>query len=136
MDLGPYPHNVKGIADELGDMLADDLRETALGLVDACLAETMDIDEKAVAFLAKTPSQRDRVVAKLAHREAATLILRARYHGLVSSLAMTFAENFAYVRGRGYRDAAAYGARVALRASLRPDRDDLMGYWSSGRRYF
>lgn len=130
-DLGNYPSEINGLAEELSNLVDQSgLRSAATALYkaigDKLFAMTPDETAKALKFLSQTPSQRSKVLAKLDPSAAATLILRARYLCMMSYNAMNFAENFFYVPGKGYREAAEYGARMALGASFAPRGSDVM----------
>ncbi len=123
--LGRYPAEINGLAEEL-DYLLDEIEVRDAGIArfeavgDKMFAMTTEETEKALKFLAQTPSQRDKALRKLDETAAAVLILRARYLCMMSYKAMNFAEEFFYVPGKGYRSAAEYGARLAIGASFAP----------------
>jgi len=131
MSLGPYPSEVKGIADELLSLLRDEpLRSASLAVLERRGLEgiaAMSEEEFSAAekLLSKTPSQRDKALARLGGETAAHLILQARYIGLVAAQVLHFAGRFEFVRGMGYREAAGFAAREAKGAKLAPSREDL-----------
>lgn len=124
--LGRYPLEMHSLAGEL-DNLLDELEVRAVGvkLFDSKGAALFNMDgeevSKALKFLKQTPSQRLKAVAKMDAAAAATLVLRARYVCMMGENAMEFAENFFYVVGMGYRQAAEYSASHALKANFHPD---------------
>lgn len=131
--VGPYPGEVRGIADELLSLLRQlQLSETAGSIVQSIgmdgIADMDDEDkEKALGFLAKTPSQRDKAVARLDGRTAALMILRARYFGLRGAQALDITGSLEGIKGAGYRDAARRSALVAERLRDFPSADRLLG---------
>ncbi len=136
MSLGRYPSEVRAIADELSGLLEEEpLRSSAFRVADAVGEDAlfgMDRDDalKAVGFLAHTPSQRHRTLDRLDDDDAAaTLLLRARYVGLLSHAAFEIADGLADVRGSSYRSAAERGARLALGVSMAPSLEDVLPGW-------
>ena len=135
VSLGRYPSEVRAIADELLELLDDDALKPAAFRVlgelgeDGLLGIGRDDAQKALKLLSQTPSQRDRTLARLDDDAAATLILRARYLGLLSHGAFQIADRLADIRGSSYRGAAELGARVALGAGLAPSLEDIMPDW-------
>jgi hypothetical protein len=123
--LGRYPAEINGLAEELDELL-DEIEVRDAGVAqfekvgDRLFAMTPEETEKALKFLSQTPSQRGKALGKLDDTSAAVLILRARYLCLMSYKAMNFAEEFFHVPGQGYRSAAEYGARLAIKASFAP----------------
>ncbi|WP_327209909.1 hypothetical protein [Rhizobium leguminosarum] len=135
MGLSRYGIEVGGIANELGELLRDhDLEDAAFSVLtrlgeEAVLDMAGDAQEKALKFLSRTPSQRDKAILKMGDEDAALLILRARYLGLSASRAIFFADGFEFVVGQGYRDAAENCARKALRARLYPLMTEVLPGW-------
>jgi hypothetical protein len=136
--LGRYPSEVRGLAQELDYLLDElDVREVGVKLYkkngDALFHIAGEEVAKVLKFLKQTPSQRLKTVAKMEDAAAAALILRARYICLMSANAMDFAENFFYVVGMGYRQAAEYAARHAIGANFHPRPEEVVNessdYW-------
>lgn len=133
-DLGPYPGEVRYIADELKEYLVDGVKQSAFDVLKSIgetgLLKMSEVErEKALKLLSQTPSQRDKALRKLDDRSAATLILRARYLGLASAKVLEFSELSSNIRGKGYRSAAEYGAREFLRSELTPSLSELLPGW-------
>lgn len=129
--LSTYASEVEGIADELKRLLEGRLQPIALSVLssmgeDGLGKMTNDELQKALKLLSQTPSQREKTLARLDDRSAATLILRARYLGLASSRAIMFAEQLSYIPGKSYRGAAEYGARELMRRPLKPSMDEVL----------
>lgn len=135
MSLGRYPSEVRAIADELSQLLEEEPLRTAAFRVVGTLGEDglfdMGQDDvlKAIKLLSQTPSQRDRTLGRLDDEAAATLILRARYVGLMSQAAFEIADGLADIRGSSYRSAAERGARLALGVSMAPSLEDVLPDW-------
>ena len=135
MSLSRYSVEVRAIADSIGRYLYEaDLVETAHHLADTMGPQgifrmTPEDRDKALKFLSQTPSQQVKVINKLDDEAAALLIMRAKFFGIISARSMSLAENFEYVPGKGYRDAAAYGASVYLRSPIVPTIEDILPRW-------
>lgn len=135
MTLGPYPGSVRAIADELAELLREELLRSAAFRVIAVIGEEdllgmKDADaDKALKLLSQTPSQRSKTLARLDDAAAATLVLQARYLGLLSYAAFRIADRLADIRGSSYRGAAERGARLALHAREAPSLTDVLPGW-------
>jgi hypothetical protein len=128
MSLARYTIEVRGVADELLEYLKGPLGPIAAQILErnpAAITKMLGEERyDAIAFLAKTPSQRDRAI-KHDDEKTALLILRARYVGLQAASALAFAENFETVVGRSYRGAAAMAARVTPPRHFEPTTTEL-----------
>lgn len=140
LDLGRYPAEVNGLAEEL-DSFLDEIEVRDAGVAafrehgDALFAMSEDQTKKALKFLSQTPSQRTKAVARMGDTEAAVLILRARYLCMMSYAAMQFAEDVSHVKGMGFRAAAEYAARIICGKSFVPAGSSVVrtGYRHVGR---
>lgn len=140
MSLGPYPESVRAIADELAELLREEpLRSAAFrvlaGIGEEGLLGMKDADaDKALKLLSQTPSQRSKALARLDAPAAATLVLQARYLGLLSYAAFRIADRLFDIRGSSYRGAAERGARLALSAREAPSLADVLPGWQDPGR--
>jgi hypothetical protein len=136
MSLGRYSAEIKAIAIDVGRYLRDaGIVEVAHQLADELGPEgifemTPEEQEKALKFLSQTPSQQVKALGRLYNEEAALLIIRAKYFGLISARAMSLADHFEFVPGKGYRDAAQYGARLYLQSRIVPTLQELLPRWT------
>jgi hypothetical protein len=116
MSLSRYSVEVNGIASELARMLTGNVKQAAYAMAqsqgDAIFQMTREEFEKALAFLSKTPNQREKAIAKLSDNDAAILIVRARYLGLAASRTIEIADDVSLIPGQGYRAAAQSAART------------------------
>lgn len=130
--LDTYSSAVRGIAIELDQLLSEnDLREAAekiarsLG-IEGIKATTGDEQDKALRFLAQTPSQRAKLIERLEPRVAALLILRARYFGLRAAKILSIAADLQFTPGASYRNAARRAAEVAEQIESYPSLEDIL----------
>jgi hypothetical protein len=133
-DLGRYPSEVRYIADELAEYLKGYVRVAAFEFLEkngaAGVTTTTEKEyEKALRLLGQTPSQRDKFFDRADPETAAILILRARYLGIMSSMAMEFSERFNDIRGRGYRQAAVAGAMHCQGVRMVPSMSVVLPGW-------
>jgi hypothetical protein len=128
--LDAYVRNVRGISFELGEILHYELDDAVQDLVrkkgEKVFEMNSDEAEAALKFLRKTPTQREKALARLDDPTAALLVLRARYLGLMGVKALDFAEKFQYLPGKGYRDAAEFCTREVLRFDPNPSLQEVL----------
>ena len=134
MDLGRYPSEVRAIADELLELLRSELSGPASTVLserrESLWRGMSDTErEEALKLLGQTPSQRLKAIQKLEGRTAATLILRARYMGVVAAQALHFADRFQFIAGNSYRNAAQSAAREVLRHRIEPTLLEVYPRW-------
>ncbi|UWQ55921.1 hypothetical protein [Leisingera caerulea] len=126
MSLGRYPSEVRAIADELGDILNNELSQQAAKRLSARGAAAYNAPSQseldaAIKFLGQSPSQRARKLKSMSPEDACTLVLHARFVGLKAAQALHFADRFEMVPGKGYRDAAVFAAREISNARFSPE---------------
>ncbi|MCS4089305.1 hypothetical protein [Rhizobium sp. BK176] len=132
--LDAYRRNVPGISHELEWLLTGPVRKAAIDFLkkkgEASLFKMTSAEQdEALKFLKKTQLQREKAISKLAPLPAALLVARARFLGLMGTKALEFAEDFQYLPGKGYRDAADYCSRAALRANFVPTASEVIPGW-------
>ena len=136
MSLSRYEVEVAAIAEGFGEIIEAHYKaaayEVANELGEQLFRMTGEEYQKASKFLSQTPSQHEKVLNRLDDVEAATLLLRARYLGLVASRAIGLADDLQFIPGKGYRAAAAAAADRALRARIFPSLRSVLPGWEPG----
>lgn len=130
MDLGRYPSEIRAIADEIVEFMNGENIESSKKMISILwedLPSMSDADrEKAIKFIASTPSQRIKKIERLGGREAYELLVRARYLALMGANIAALADRFSMMPGQSYRKAAAFSVEEALRGRIAPTRDDML----------
>ncbi len=112
MPLSRYSVEVNGIAESFAEIIQNHYEDAAYRLANEkgqkLLAMTSEEYDKALKFLSQTPSEHDKALNKLSDDDAAILLMRARYLGLIAAQAIGLADDFQFIPGKGYRQAAAY----------------------------
>lgn len=124
-NLFRYGIQLRGLADELLDLVSHEDRELALSLLEPQFPHPfLPLSEKrtsaALRFLSETPSQRRKRWAGLDVRAQINLWCGARYLALLSANAAQLAQDVEAQCSGPYGQAAGNVASVALQAALSP----------------
>lgn len=133
--LAPYISEANGIAEELAYYLRGPLMEAAhavarsKGIRGITIMSAQEVED-AYTVLASTPAKRDKILARVGNEMAATVVMRARYLGILAGRAMEMADEFEFIPGQGYRAAAEYAARSAARLKAEPTLSEILPGWN------
>lgn len=124
-NLGRYPSEIGGIADELGQYLSGENAANARRMVeifgeDGLRNMSPENRAAAVKLIEMTPTARHKKILKMQGRDYYEQLVRARYVALAGANLARIASRFEHMPGMSYRKAASYSGDLAMTDRIHP----------------